>query len=101
MANRYRDITHSTTSDGTEYINNPIYPDIPLSDQDYYVISTGGDRYDTLAQQFYNDHTLWWIIAMVNNSERASLIVEPGVQLRIPADKDKIIELYNQVNNRR
>jgi len=50
MANRYRDIKHSTTSDGVEYISNPIYPDIPLSDQDYYVISTGGDRYDTLAQ---------------------------------------------------
>jgi hypothetical protein len=101
MANRYKDIKYSKTTDGLEYINNPIYPDIPLSDRDYYVISTGGDRYDTLAQQFYNDHTLWWIIAMVNNSERASLIVEPGVQLRIPADKDKIIELYNQVNNRR
>lgn len=98
MANRYRDIQRSTTSDGIEYINNPIYPDIPLSDQDYYVISTGGDRYDTLAQQFYSDYSLWWIIAMANNSERASLIVEPGVQLRIPADKDSILQLYRQAN---
>lgn len=101
MANRYRDTKHLRTTDGTEYIANAIYPDIPLSDQDYYVMSTGGDRYDTLAQQFYNDHTLWWIIAMVNNSERASLIVQPGVQLRIPANKDKIVELYNQVNKKR
>lgn len=101
MANRYRDITHSTTSDGTEYINNPIYPDIPLSDQDYYVISTGGDRYDTLAQQFYSDYSLWWIIAMANNSERASLIVEPGVQLRIPANKENILQLYRSINKSR
>ena len=101
MANRYRDTKRSKTSDGVEYINNPIYPDIPLSDQDYYVISTGGDRYDTLAQQFYSDHTLWWIIAMANNSERASLIVEPGIQLRIPADKDKIIQLYRDTNKLR
>jgi hypothetical protein len=101
MANRYRDIQHFKTTDGIEYITNPIYPDIPLSDRDYYVISTGGDRYDTLARQFYNDHTLWWIIAMANNSERASLIVEPGVQLRIPADKDRIVDLYTQVNKNR
>ena len=101
MANRSRDIKTSTTSDGITYKNNPIYPEIPLSDQDYYVISTGGDRYDTLAKQFYNDHTLWWIIAMSNNSQRASLIVEPGVQLRIPADSDYIVQLYNQVNKKR
>lgn len=101
MANRYRDIQHSTTSDGVEYINNPIYPEIPLSDQDYYVISTGGDRYDTLAQQFYSDHTLWWIIAMANTSERASLIVEPGVQLRIPANKENILQLYRSINKTR
>jgi hypothetical protein len=101
MANRYRDIKQYRTSDGVEYKTNAIYPDIPLSDQDYYVISTGGDRYDTLAQQFYSDHTLWWIIAMANNSERASLIVEPGVQLRIPADKDKIQQLYRDINKSR
>jgi len=101
MANRYRDTKRSKTSDGIEYITNSIYPDIPLSDQDYYVISTGGDRYDTLAQQFYSDHTLWWIIAMANNSERASLIVEPGIQLRIPADKDRILQLYRDTNKLR
>ena len=101
MANRYRDTKRSKTSDGIEYITNSIYPDIPLSDQDYYVISTGGDRYDNLAQQFYSDHTLWWIIAMANNSERASLIVEPGIQLRIPADKDRILQLYRDVNKSR
>jgi len=101
MANRYRDITKSKTTEGVEYVNNPIYPEIPLSDRDYYVISTGGDRYDTLAKQFYSDYTLWWIIAMANNSERASLIVEPGVQLRIPADKDRILQIYNQVNKKR
>jgi len=101
MANRYRDIKKSRTTDGVQFINNPIYPEIPLSENDYYVISTSGDRYDTLAKDFYGDHTLWWIIASANNSQRASLIVEPGVQLRIPADKDTIVQLYNQVNKKR
>jgi hypothetical protein len=101
MANRYRDIKQRTTSDGVTYTVNAIYPEIPLSEEDFYVISTGGDRYDILAKQFYSDHTLWWIIASANNSERASLVVEPGVQLRIPANKDRILELYRQVNKTR
>jgi len=101
MANRYRDIARLRTTDGIEYITNAIYPEIPLSDQDYYVISTGGDRYDTLAQQFYSDHTLWWIIASANNSERASVMVEPGVQLRIPANKENIVQLYRDINRKR
>ena len=98
MANRYRDIARLRTTDGVEYVANTIYPEIPLSDQDYYVISTGGDRYDTLAQQFYSDHTLWWIIAAANNSERASLVVQPGVQLRIPTDIQGALEVFRQVN---
>lgn len=101
MANRYRDIKRSRTSDQIQYVTNVIYPEIPLSEEDYYVISTGGDRYDTLAQQFYSDNTLWWIIASANNSERGSLAVQPGVQLRIPANKDRILQLYNQVNRTR
>jgi len=98
MANRYRDITRLVTTDGIEYIGNTTYPEIPLSDQDYYIISAGGDRYDTLAQQFYNDHTLWWIIAAANNSQKASLVVEPGVQLRIPIDTDQALQLFRQAN---
>ena len=101
MSNRYRGIERGKTSDQVEYVTNVIYPEIPLSEEDYYVISTGGDRYDTLAQQFYSDDSLWWVIAAANNSERASLTVEPGVQLRIPADKDRILQLYNQVNKTR
>jgi hypothetical protein len=44
---------------------------------------------------------LWWIIAMANTSERASLIVEPGVQLRIPANKENILQLYRSINKSR
>ena len=101
MANRYRDIKQLTTTDGIAYKANTIYPEIPLSDKDYYVMTTAGDRYDTLAYQFYNDVSLWWIIASANNSEQASLTVEPGVQIRIPYDKVVALGLYNQENKTR
>lgn len=101
MADRYKNIKELVTTDNVRYKINTIYPEVPLSEDDFYVISTGGDRYDTLAQQFYSDHTLWWIIASANNSERASLIVEPGVQLRIPANKERVLRLYREINSSR
>lgn len=99
--NRYESIKQSTTSDGVPYKNNTIYPEIPLSPEDYYVITTMGDRYDKLALQFYSDSSLWWIIAAANNSQQGSLQVDPGVQLRIPYDKSVAIELFRQVNRTR
>lgn len=99
--NRYELIKQSTTSDGITYKNNTIYPEIPLSPDDYYVITTIGDRYDKLALQFYSDSSLWWIIAAANNSQQGSLQVDPGVQLRIPYDKSVAIELFRQVNRTR
>lgn len=86
---------------GVRYRTNPIYPNIPLSSEDFYIITSVGDRYDTLARQFYKDSSLWWIIASANNSQKASLVVEPGVQLRIPANKEQILELYRTVNKDR
>ena len=47
---------------------------------------------------FYGDDKLWWIIAAANTYQQSGLMITPGVQLRIPADKSGAIELYNQVN---
>ncbi len=101
MANRYENIKQITTMDGITYKSNTIYPEVPLSENDFYVITSAGDRYDTLAQQFYNDYSLWWIIAAANNSQQASLNVEPGVQIRIPANQSQIVSQFNQVNKTR
>jgi len=95
---RYENIKVVQSPEGKQYRTTTIYPETPISENDYYIITTAGDRYDTLADQFYSDHTLWWVIASANNSERASLIVEPGIQLRIPGNIDTIINNYNKVN---
>ena len=95
---RYEDIKIVQSPEGKQYRTTTIYPETPISDSDYYIITTAGDRYDNLADQFYNDHTLWWVIASANNSQRASLIVEPGIQIRIPGNIDTIINNYNKIN---
>ena len=98
---RYRNTKILTNDDGRRYYTNPIYPEIPVSEDDIYVITTGIDRYDTLAQRFYQDSRLWWIIASANNSKTDSLVVEQGIQLRIPTQPSVAIDLYNLVNEKR
>jgi hypothetical protein len=72
---------------GPRYIKNNKYPEIAISDEDIYVITVSGDRYDLLAQTYYYDHTLWWIIsrANLNLSDADSLYPPIGEQIRIPA----------------
>lgn len=101
MGRRFKKIPDSKTARGTVYKRNVIYPEIPLSENDIYVISQYGDRYDTLALEFYQDPELWWIISSANNYQKGSLNVTPGVQLRIPADKSTAIESFEEVNRNR
>jgi len=101
--NRYKD----TAILKTEYTNRPyykgkMYPNIPLSESDVYVITTVGDRLDSLAYSYYNDATLWWVIAMANNNAtKGALYPIPGTQLRIPTDINSVLDQYEQFNQAR
>jgi len=101
MGRRFKKIPVSKTVRGTTYKRNVIYPEIPLSENDVYVVTQYGDRYDSLALEFYKDSELWWIISSANNYQKGSLNVTPGVQLRIPVDKTAAIQLYEEVNKNR
>jgi chitinase len=84
------------------YVENPVYPDIPNTADDIYVRTTFTDRYDTLANEYYNDPGLWWIIANANPTSRQdSLVVKPGIQLRIPANHQRIVADYERINAER
>jgi hypothetical protein len=95
---RYERVPTLNTADGIQYRTTVLYPDTPPTSDDFYVISTVGDRYDTLAEQFYGDYRLWWVIAAANNSEKASLTLEPGVQIRIPFNINTIVENFVRTN---
>ena len=75
-------------------------PEIPLSADDLYVITTTGDRLDLLANQFYNDIRLWWIIAAANPNiiRRDSFALAPNIELRIPSNEQDIIDNYEDLN---
>ena len=99
--NRYYDIPLFPNEEGKLYSRNVIFPIIQPSASDIYVISTAGDRFDTLALEYYQDPSLWWIIAGINNTKKDSLTIKPGIQLRIPMNIENIISEYIEVNRER
>jgi hypothetical protein len=86
---------------GEQYYLNTIYPDIPITEGDNYVITVSGDRLDILANNFYGNTDYWWIIATANSLPGDSLYIEPGTQLRIPTNIQAIVNLYRITNSKR
>ena len=64
-----------------------IYQQVPEREDDMYFISQDGDRLDNLANRFYNDPSLWWFIARVNNLK--TMNIPSGISLRIPKTAHK------------
>ena len=96
---RYRSTKTITEPDTKkQYMESTIYPKVQASDNDFYIISDEGDRLDLLAYKYYNDVSMWWVIAVANNLNDANFYVEPGIQLRIPANIDKINNDLAKIN---
>ena len=99
---RYDNKTILKTSDGKPYYKGKVYPSIPLSESDIYVITTIGDRLDYMAYTYYRDSELYWIISIANNNvTKGSMFPIPGTQLRIPVNAGSVISLFNQFNTAR
>ena len=99
MANRYQYSTTLTNKyTKKKYLGSIIYPKIKPNDNDMYVISQQSDRLDILASKYYNDQSLWWIIAVANNLNDASLSIESGTQMRIPSNVSKILNDLKKIN---
>ena len=87
------------TSDSKPYYKSKIYPTIPLSESDIYVITTIGDRLDYMAYTYYRDSELYWIISIANNNvTKCSLFPIPGTQMRIPSNVSSVLSLFNKFN---
>lgn len=96
---RYNNITQLKSPKGKVYRGTTKYPDIPLDFGDVYVISTLGDRLDILAEQYYSDPTLWWVISIANTQlPQGSYYIPGGTQLRIPTNIGGILAEYNRLN---
>jgi hypothetical protein len=96
---RYSQIPVRKTLEGKRYFATNRYPDIPLSSNDLYIITTIGDRYDTLASQYYKNSSYWWIISIANNKLKQDSLTPPvGAQIRIPQNISSILATYESLN---
>jgi phage tail protein X len=97
--NRYQNIP-KTKIEGNLVYQTSRYPEVQLSENDIYVYTTQGDRFDVLAQQYYGDSSLWWTISIANNDKfnQSTLIIPEGIQIRIPANYSNIISDFNAIN---
>lgn len=106
--NRYQKIP-KTKIDGNLVYKTSRYPEIPLSSNDIYVYTTQGDRFDTLAQQYYGDSSLWWVISIANTATAGTnlpsdlpqntLVIPQGIQIRIPSNYVAVVQSFNTINS--
>ena len=100
---RYSYLTNSVDQKGQRFYNTVIYPSIPLSSDDVYIVCNSTDRYDTLALTYYGDSSLWWIISIANNASNQDGLYPPlDVYIRIPQNYLEILssfEILNSSNN--
>jgi len=106
--NRYQDIP-LTIVDKKSIYQTTRYPEVPLTDNDIYVYTTQGDRFDILANQYYGDQSLWWVISIANTAvagtslpsdlPQDSLVIPEGIQIRIPANYAEVLSSYRILNS--
>ena len=64
--------------------NTTIYDKVPERNDDIFVQTHDGDRFDLLAFKYYGNPAMWWYIAKANN--KSFMNIEPGTIIRIPSD---------------
>ncbi len=77
-----------------------IFPTIPATANDTFIVTTSADRLDKLANTFYGDVSLWWVIAAANGLGKGTLVVPGNTKLRIPA-KTEFLDQVIQTNRTR
>ena len=99
MANRYQNQPQEKINKKVAYTTSR-YPEVPLSENDIYVYTTQGDRFDTLATLYYGDSSLWWVISIANTdiNNQSSLNIPIGSQIRIPNNYSAVVREFNLIN---
>ena len=96
---RYDSAKIRRDKNGTRYYKPTIVPNVPIKDSDIFVYPVYGDRFDIIAQRYYNDSTLWWIIAKANELSKGQISPDPLKKLRIPIEIDDILESVEKSNS--
>ena len=78
----------TTPGGAVSYLSNRVLPQ--ADDDQILTVHTvvAGDRLDLLADRYYGDVDLYWLICDANQAMLPQMLMTPGTQLRIPIPKD-------------
>ena len=99
--NRYQYQRPKIKKDKKRIQGQTLYPAILPKATDLYIVIRDGQRLDTLANEYYGDPSMWWIIAQANNITGGTLFLKPGSQIRIPKDLTSINTDLEKINRER
>ena len=95
---RFRNNIIKKDKNNIRYYKPRIIPNIPIKDSDIFVYPVYGDRFDTMAQRYYENSNLWWIIAKANEISDGRIAPDPLVKLRIPTEIEDILQSISEAN---
>lgn len=98
MQERYKNIPIIQGTNEKRVVKWVIYPPIPRSIEDTYIIVSPGDRLDLLAYKYYGNVNYWWILAEANALGKGTFMIPAGTQLRIPANYIEIASTFENLN---
>lgn len=98
MFSRYDNIKVTTNDRGKKVYQSLTIPTIEDKEDDVYIITNSSDRLDILANKYYGNPRYWWVIAIANNIGKGTLMVEGGLQIRIPSNPATIIDQLKSSN---
>ena len=94
---RYSNTGIKRDKSGVRVYNTTFYPSIPIDNSDQFIYTKFGDRVDALANEYYGDVTLWWIISKANGI-KGQAGLKPGQLLRIPGQVEEILSNFRDLN---
>ena len=86
------------SSDGRRKLSTTHYAKIESKNNDIIYRVKYGDSYSTLAHRFYQDQSLWWVIARANKEFKGNIRPKVGQKLIIPNDLSTILANLNRDN---
>ncbi len=95
--NRYSYTKAKKDKNGVRSLKITRYPEILVRDTDTFHFARDFERFDWLAHKYYNDSTLWWVIAKANGYSHESR-PKVGDKIRIPRDINSILQELHKLN---
>jgi len=97
---RYSTATILKNQNLNRYYSTIIIETPTATTNDIYIKTTTPDRLDRLAYIFYEDQSLWWVIAAANGLGKGTYVVPSNKTLRIPSNPN-IQQFITNINNER